>query len=118
MPYKRVDSIMMGGFYTLSSLSTVLLVLAIFIAVFRFYKHRRRFAELSGVEWAKYIFGFILALVVAATVILGGMFILKFYLSGWLYFISRIVLIILGLSLGSTIFLKFIPSSLKTFYKT
>ena len=108
---------MMGGFYPLSSLSTILLVLAIFITVFRFYKHRRRFAELSGVEWAKYIFGFILALVVATTVILGGMFVLKLYLSGWLYFISRIVLIILGLSLGSAIFIKFIPSSLKTFYR-
>lgn len=107
----------LGGVYTLSSVSIILLVLAVFLTIYRFYKHRRQFTELSKGEWMKYIFGFLLSLVITCAVVFAGIFVLKLYLSGWIYTFSRITLLILALLLGSWIFLKFIPAPIKSFYK-
>ena len=101
----------------MSVLSIILLVLTIFVVGLRFYMHRHQFAELSKAEWLKYIFGFVLSVVVATAVTLGGKEVLQLYVSGWLYSVLSIVLIIFGVVLGSLIFLKFIPTPLKSFYK-
>ena len=101
----------------MSVLSIVLLVLTVLVVGLRFYMHRHRFAELSKGEWLKYILGFVLSVAVATAVILGGKVVLQLYLSGWLYSVLSIVLIIFGVVIGSLIFLKFIPTPVKSFYE-
>lgn len=101
----------------MSIVSIILLVLIVSIAIPKSYKHRRLFTALSIGEWMKYIVGFLLSVLITVMVIFVGGFVLNLYLSGWLYSFSRIPLIILALVLGSWIFLKFIPTPLKSFYK-
>lgn len=98
-------------------LSNVLFVLFAVVVIYKFYKHRHQFKGLSKGEWGKYLFGFVLGVVVASIVIFAGQLMLKLYVSGWAYSYSKIIVIFLGLMLGSSIFLKFIPPALKSFYK-
>lgn len=98
-------------------LSNILFFLFAITVIYKFYQHRHQFKELSKGEWMKYLFGFALGLVVAVIVIFSGQFLLKLYLSGLIYSFSKIVVIFLALMLGSSIFLKFIPTKLKPFYK-
>lgn len=97
-------------------LSKTLLVLVIGVTIYRFYKHRQAFSKLSNLDWLRYIGGFIFSLAIGSAVIIGGIELIKPHVTGWLFYLTEMVLILIGLAFFSFIFSKFIPEQLKQFY--
>lgn len=90
--------------------------LLVIISIMKFYKNRATFKQLSKKEWLQYIFGFLVAWIVAVVVIIGGKNIIDLIHITWLNKLLAILLILIGLTLAGLIMNKTLPQKLKQLY--
>ena len=84
-------------------IGNILFGLLVIISIIKFYKNRATFKQLSKKEWLQFIYGFLVAWIVAIVVIIGGKNIIDLIQITWLNKLLAILLILIGLTLAGLI---------------